>query len=470
MKLKKIQKLSTSQDRGIFLSLLVIIFFLPWLRGGEVNWQYQIFEVIIFVMFAALSLKHLKQIDFKVIRPLSDLKTPLSLLFLLCLLSFIQSIDLSIFYPLEKVTDDNLLIENKIVSLSASPKHSLDEALRQLSYLCIFILTLLLVSTKRRVKVVITLIFIVTTITAIYALINFHTQGSFFYIKTLPPWHASNYKTIHGPLSYKNHYASFLVLTIPLGLGLIVSNKLEKTKSKLSALLNLVFSKNIISLIFTLFLISILLLNTSRGGLIALFLGTCLTIAILVYTKKIKAKNLYKKIAALVFFIGILIFAGLTNKLFERIDKYGENGRDILRSTALNIAIDNPIIGTGAGTYPAIQHLYKSENLNGNKMWQHVHNDYLELLSNQGVLGLLLFCTAIILLLLKFLKGIHYNRSKLLGIQVACFCSVLCVLLHSFMDFNLQLPVINVYFYILLAVGLRISSIKHSKKEINYGA
>ncbi|WP_426370163.1 O-antigen ligase family protein [Pseudocolwellia sp. HL-MZ7] len=312
---------------------------------------------------------------------------------------------------------------------------------------------------------IVTVIFTVSALTALHAIINYYTDGGFLYIDTLPPWHASNYKTIHGPLSYKNHYASLLILTIPLGFGLLLSNKSPKHHSKSALVLNFILSKNFILFVASLFMIMVLIFNTSRGGLIAFILGTTITTILFFYIKKIKPKNIYKNIAGLILIFITIIFSGLSDRLFERISNYGENGRDILRTTALNIVIDNPIIGTGPGTYPAIQHKYKPDTLNGNKMWQHVHNDYLELLSNQGIIGILLLGTAISMLIFSLIKGIKSNNSSLLGIQTSCLCSVFCVLIHSLMDFNFQLPVINVYFYIILAVGIRISSIKQSRSH-----
>lgn len=454
-------------NSGIYGFLLFIIITLPWFHGGEVNWQYQIFEIVIFLMFTIYAVKLIKNNNQqKSLQHLLSLKLPILLFSMFCLYSLSQSIQLPFFNNqyIENINYFNIEKQHNYISIS--PTHSLNEALKQLSYLAIFIVTTLVVTTHKRVITVITLLFSIAAITAIYALINYYTKGGFLYMETLPPWQASNYTTIHGPLSYKNHYASFLILTIPLGFGLMLSNKLNKSRSNLTKLLNFSLSKNIVFLLTSLFMVLVLVFNTSRGGLLSFFLGTFITIIFLMYIKRVQTNNIYKKIAALLLLIAIIILSGLSDRLFERINNYGENGRDTLRYTALQIAQDNPILGTGAGTYPAIQHMYKSENLNGNKMWQHVHNDYFELLSNQGAIGIILLGSTIILLLIRLISGIKSNKNSLFSIQVACLGSVLCVLIHSFMDFNFQLPLISVYFYIILAIGLKIPSLKRTKSSI----
>ena len=47
-------------NSGIYSFLLFIIITIPWFHGGEVNWQYQIFEIIIFLMFTIYAVKLIK--------------------------------------------------------------------------------------------------------------------------------------------------------------------------------------------------------------------------------------------------------------------------------------------------------------------------------------------------------------------------------------------------------------------------
>lgn len=96
-------------------------------------------------------------------------------------------------------------------------------------------------------------------------------------------------------------------------------------------------------------------------------------------------------------------------------------------------------------------------------MWQRAHNDYLELLSTQGIIGFSLLGAAIFLLYFRLAKGlklsINKNTKNLYGLQVAGFCSVTAMLIHSLADFNFQLPANTVYFFVILAIGIRAKSL-----------
>jgi O-antigen ligase len=102
-------------------------------------------------------------------------------------------------------------------------------------------------------------------------------------------------------------------------------------------------------------------------------------------------------------------------------------------------------------------------------MSKRAHNDYLELLANQGVIGFSLLGAATLLLLLKLFRGLKKNKrgntQSLYGLQVASFCSVIAILVHSLADFNFHLPVNAVYFYLILAIGIKCQQLKKPKQR-----
>jgi O-antigen ligase len=92
-------------------------------------------------------------------------------------------------------------------------------------------------------------------------------------------------------------------------------------------------------------------------------------------------------------------------------------------------------------------------------MSKRAHNDYLELLANQGLIGFTLLGLAILLLMIKLYQGLskslNSKKKALQGLQIASFCSSLAILLHSLADFNFHLPVNVVYFYLIIAIGIK---------------
>jgi O-antigen ligase len=94
-------------------------------------------------------------------------------------------------------------------------------------------------------------------------------------------------------------------------------------------------------------------------------------------------------------------------------------------------------------------------------MSKRAHNDYLELLANQGIIGFSIFAAAIGLLIAILFGGLN-NRTintgrgrNLYGVKIGSYCAVTAILMHSVADFNFQLPVNAVYFWVIVAIGIK---------------
>jgi O-antigen ligase len=165
-----------------------------------------------------------------------------------------------------------------------------------------------------------------------------------------------------------------------------------------------------------------------------------------------------------------LISTGVIDKLASRYQTQGlaPSGRDIMLDTVKNIVSEYPLFGTGAGTYPVIQQKFKSSLLGNTAMSKRAHNDYLEYLCNLGIIGFGLLMMAMSLLYIKLFKQLKHVKSNLMGIKIACFTSISAISFHSFMDFNFHLPTNTIYFFAILAAGLKAGQLK-SKQNSHKG-
>ena len=122
--------------------------------------------------------------------------------------------------------------------------------------------------------------------------------------------------------------------------------------------------------------------------------------SLLIFFIFLQVKPLFK-IAAL-FFSAILIFLLLnySTKLKERfvnepVKYYKDNHHKAHFLTAIEIFKDNKIIGSGLKTFRIACHNKKYENIKSiyykNRCTTHPHNLYLEIISETGILGILLF-------------------------------------------------------------------------------
>src|SRR5258708_24432601 len=114
------------------------------------------------------------------------------------------------------------------------------------------------------------------------------------------------------------------------------------------------------------------------------------------------------------------------------------------------IFMDHPVIGTGFGTlqevFPPYETVYDGLIVN------HSHNDYVELLSDTGVIGGLCGLALLVLLAWIGLKNLTAERNGMrlafhVGALVACFG----LLVHAIVDFNFPIPS-NALVFLLLSV------------------
>jgi len=116
------------------------------------------------------------------------------------------------------------------------------------------------------------------------------------------------------------------------------------------------------------------------------------------------------------------------------------------------IVKDYPGVGTGLGTFAVAFRRYQTSLLD--LQVDHAHNDYLEVATDTGITGALLLFVPILWLLVKMILAYAgarnpYRRSVLL----ACIGSATALLIHSTMDFNLQIPANALVFAVVLGIG-----------------
>jgi O-antigen ligase len=306
---------------------------------------------------------------------------------------------------------------------------------------------------KTKIILLVRTIYITSFAIALYSLLNHYTKGAYSLFDSIPPWTVSWEKVTHGTFSYQNHYASFLTLTIPLGLGLLYENYI-RIKNKQS---NLKFFFNNLFYFISLPILFLALLKTGSRGAVFIFVFTSLLILIHLAIKYRFFNKYSKKILVylLITIISVFIIIVLSETIIVQrfLDKgFSSNGRSLMYETGLKILLDYPLFGTGPGTYSSIQFYYKTPDLGNTLMSQRAHNDYVEFLCNYGLIGFSIFSIGMFSLLKSAYKAVVCSNSRLPGINAACLVGILCILLHSIIDFNFNLPVNTWYFFILISI------------------
>ncbi len=259
----------------------------------------------------------------------------------------------------------------------------------------------------------------------------------------------------HPFASYVNqhHFAAFLVMMIALTLGLLFSGATRPDNRLLLIIAVVVMGCGIV---FT----------GSRGALISL-IAVLAFISFLNLRSELKTKALNistalrskaivligANVALLVFLFLSVSWLGRGNMVLRQTGIRGpeefSNGRIEFWRNSLEIIRDNPIIGTGLGSFGVAYTRY--DDWNGALRVEHAHNDYLEILATTGIVGFLIVAAFIFLLFRRGLQTISntnnpYRRGIAAGALAGCFG----ILVHSLFDFPLQTNA-NMFFFLICA-------------------
>ncbi len=263
-----------------------------------------------------------------------------------------------------------------------------------------------------------------------------------------------------GTFVNRNHLAGYLELCSAAGIGLILADlggrKGENWKEMLRNFTTLLFSAKLRVRVFLAAMLIGLVLTRSRGGNLAFFtsLIACGLIYVLVRERQLFFKSLILFGSLLI--VDILLVGewyGL-DKLLSRIEQTDVNTE--VRAHVLPTFV--PVIeqywrtGAGLGSFASAYAPHQPLHIAG--YWDHAHNDYAEFLIEVGVPGCLT------LLLFVFSTALHAGRVILqrrnrlrVGICFAAIMAMAQVAIHSFTDFNLQIPANAATLVVLMAMA-----------------
>jgi O-antigen ligase len=112
-------------------------------------------------------------------------------------------------------------------------------------------------------------------------------------------------------------------------------------------------------------------------------------------------------------------------------------------SDALRPVTDFPLWGAGYGTYQFVEPLYRTTALLANEIIDHVHNEYLEVLVEGGLVGLVLALLAIGLILRQGYRAARGHTSRRArALALGALLAFVTVVIHSVGDFGLHIPAI----------------------------
>ncbi len=282
----------------------------------------------------------------------------------------------------------------------------------------------------------------------------FHTQKQDVY---------SSYLT--GTIGNPNHFAFYLELVLPVALAVlfIQVDALKRFPSFQERMHQAVDFKN--KSFFYLGAVLLcgvgILLTGSRAGVVTTALSLLVFVQLSVYLAG--KQDIRRRLKWI--FISIVLLAsivGIQNTIAKFMTSPLHAGGRMTRwPDSLKMALDYPIAGTGFGTYNYAFFLYDSD---GVKWSTHAHNDYLEVLTDGGAIGGMVFLFFVWSLVNAYVRRWWERRHpqiKLIGIGI--LTAFFAALFHSLFDFSMRIPANLFLATVLIGIGINLMAYRRDQ-------
>jgi len=271
-----------------------------------------------------------------------------------------------------------------------------------------------------------------------------------------------HFDRITGTFVNPNHLAANIVIAVGLVIGFLSRGPARPNvgyRSKLRIIVFELFGSRGL-LVITLGILLLGLSLTGSRGAVASLAGSGLIVLVLSCVRNWKA---HRTIKSLSIASASMLALGLAYAIWRYRSEFGER-LEQWRGT-VRIFEDYPLFGVGGGNYQWVFSGYRSESLRP-LVYDHAHNDYLELLAEYGIMGSALFAIAMLYAINIIINGYMQCRDRRLrGLVLGALLGILSFLIHGLVDFNFHIPANAAYFYAL--IGIAMSASCCNEKEPN---
>ncbi len=214
--------------------------------------------------------------------------------------------------------------------------------------------------------------------------------------------------------------------------------------------------------------LSAMFMTSSRGGVLVSLMVLILTFMIY-FGRDLSRKGLLLALLGCVA-TGLLLLQVLGSNIGGRIDMLGlsDAGRLSAYRSTLKIIADNPWFGTGLGTFAFGFPAYRSDDISMQGVWDIAHNTHLEFASEMGIPLTLVVAVAWIVALIILSFGLRGRRRNMIA-PLSSLAVSLIALLHSSIDFSLQIAGYSIVVFALLGLGLS-QAMRAFSSEVDTGS
>ncbi len=281
---------------------------------------------------------------------------------------------------------------------------------------------------------------------ATFALIQHFTWNDRFY--WLRP---ANTEVPFGPFVNRNHFAGYMELLLPWPVALLLTGRRSP-------------AEKFFYIFVTGWMALAAVFSLSRGGMISIFAELIFLAAMA--PRQVKAETAmatggrsqtasFVARAGAALAIVLVTLGGLTwlgaEQVINRIAATSEINQAFVQNRNFSASRDelwrdswaifraNPLAGTGLGSFETALPIY-GQGRNLGLVTSQTHNDYLQVLTDTGIIGGLIALWFLLATTRAVWRGLRVREPLMNNTVLACGAALFGILVHSLFDFNLQLP------------------------------
>lgn len=243
------------------------------------------------------------------------------------------------------------------------------------------------------------------------------------------------------------YFSGFIVILVPLILSWIVIEK----KSPL---------KRITMIILTVSFVYLLVMTETRSSWVA-FVVSVILFAFLEF-KSATLRWLMVGGLVVTALLAVLLFPDIFQRRFEEVLKLTVPGSIVRRMLFYEAAwkgfLSSPLFGYGVGNTVVSLPFFRSPDYwmtQAEDIVSHLHNEYLEVLSETGIIGFLPWATLFVVYFIGMRRAIKTHQKSERTLLIGYLCAVVACFIDNLTSMNLRVPPVAVMFWFIIAVSSR---------------